>query len=123
MRDVTCPYCDFGFDDNDFGENGSGTLYELRCPDCKKIMMAQYELWPSFDAYKAPCLNGGNHKFEEIKAGHSAFVKYKRRCKHCNYEIIIDKVKHEKEIKIYFEENEKQIKLYNIKMKREKNNE
>jgi hypothetical protein len=60
MDDVECPYCEKYFD-VDYCEREQGETFEHSCPHCGKMVFITLEFMPTFDIYKAPCLNGGEH--------------------------------------------------------------
>lgn len=99
MKDLTCPYCEYEFDDPDFFDNEASEAYELECPNCAKIMLCQYEVSPSFDTWGAPCKNGGDHKLKKIRGFPNEYYKYKRRCEYCHEIFIIDEEKNREEIR------------------------
>ena len=66
MYDITCPYCKKDFNYDSYYEYDSGVLFPLDCPCCKKAMMVEYEMSPSFSTHPAPCQNGGEHEFEKV---------------------------------------------------------
>lgn len=90
MFDITCPYCGKDFNYNRYNEYDSGELFSLDCPDCKKTMMVEYEMYPSFSAHQAPCQNGGEHEFKKVIGYPETAFRGKYKCKFCE-EVKIDK--------------------------------
>ena len=106
-KDIKCPYCDHEFDDAAYTENETDTAYELQCPNCEQFMFASWSIIPHFITSCAPCLNGGDHKLEEILGSPAEYYKYKRRCAYCEEIVVIDEVKDKESIEAYFKELKK----------------
>ncbi len=87
MNELTCPYCGCIHDTAEVlaMETPAGQSTEFTCASCKKRFMFIVEYVPSFDAWKADCLNGSEHELDTIP-GHKEYsipdVEY---CGMCNY--------------------------------------
>ena len=88
MDDITCPYCECGFEYQGDGVDNN-EYFEEECPGCEKSFMVQAEYSVDYYPHKAPCLNGGEHKWETMCGTPKEFFKDKFRCKWCNEEKII----------------------------------
>jgi glutaredoxin len=83
-KDVECPYClkwqEVDHDDGyGYGENET---YQQDCDSCEKTFTYTTEISFSYEAGKAPCLNGGVH---EWKKTHTFPAKYTdMECSCCN---------------------------------------
>jgi uncharacterized Zn-finger protein len=102
MNDITCPYCEAVFECDDYYEYDDSELFEQECPKCEKIILVEYEIWPSFDTFKAPCKNGEEHLLIDIHGSPIEYYKYRKRCKYCQEEFVIDEIKNKQELKKYF---------------------
>jgi len=85
MGEIDCPYCEANCGDPD-EPSGEGEYEEWECAECDKRFM--YYASYSIDYYseKAPCLNGGEHKWEKIVGAPKEFFEGKYRCKYCQKE-------------------------------------
>lgn len=85
--DVECPYCGAGQEinhDDGYGYN-ENELYNQECVHCGKCFSFTTAISFTHDAFKADCLNGGEHKWGPV----NAFPKYWPnwvRCSVCNEE-------------------------------------
>jgi hypothetical protein len=76
---LTCPYCK-----HDLGEVDSETCHpdhyynEISCANCNKLFVAVVEYFPSYTTWEAPCLNGGEHKLQQI---------YDHNCVYCGKDL------------------------------------
>lgn len=68
--DVKCPYClkDQEINHDDGVGYTEDELHEQECSDCEKIFTFLTHISFFYDAYKADCLNGGEHKYEATHA-------------------------------------------------------
>jgi len=87
MKDVECPYCKAALyinHDDGYGLEEDET-HEQECSDCDKIFV--YTTWISFsyEASKADCLNGGEHKWGELVISPRNWPDA-RRCTDCGLE-------------------------------------
>lgn len=105
--DLICPYCGHEIEASDYYENEQEEYIEQECPSCGKIYLYVYTMCPTFECFEAPCKNGGEHELVKIHGVPEEYFKYKRRCKYCSEEFIIDEEK-DKESKEYFNKLEKQ---------------
>jgi hypothetical protein len=66
MFEPECPYCGAGQEINH--DDGYGyaedEIYQQVCGDCEKTYAFTTSILFSYDLTEAPCLNGGQHKFE-----------------------------------------------------------
>lgn len=66
MTDVKCPYCgewqEINHDDG-YGYQEDET-YHQECSDCEKTFTFTTNISFSYEADKAACLNGGEHKYK-----------------------------------------------------------
>lgn len=67
MSDVECPYCGKGQEINHDDGAGyeEGCLHEQECSDCEKTFTFYTTISFDYEAYKADCLNGGEHKWRK----------------------------------------------------------
>lgn len=82
--DVHCPYCGTGIDichDDGFGYE-EGVAHQEDCPDCEKKFVFNTYISFSYEAFKADCLNDGNHQWVDSPTGHPLWKR--RRCKDCD---------------------------------------
>ena len=81
MTEIECPYCgaDCGVPDEPGGE---GEELEWQCSECKKYFMFIPPYMITYDSHKAPCLNGGKHKWEKMVGSPKEFFEGKYRCKY-----------------------------------------
>ena len=79
MSDVECPYCgseqEINHDDG-YGYEES-TRHEQECRDCEKEFTFTTSIMFLYDAEKAPCLNGEDHK---LKPSNTAPKFYTKMC-------------------------------------------
>ena len=107
-KDIECPYCgtwqDIDHDDGyGYEEN---EVYEQECSECGNIFVYQTSIIFHYNAEKAPCKNGGEHKLEKIHGYPEEFFEYKRRGEYCDEEFVIDELEHKENCKKYFEKSE-----------------
>lgn len=81
--DVECPYCEVGQEINH--KDGYGyeedETHNQECKDCGKTFTFTTSISFSYDARKAHCLNGGEHKYTKT---YTAPIKYtKMYCVDC----------------------------------------
>ena len=84
---ITCPYCkkEYDYDGEYYEEDRS---FEEQCRYCEKYFMATIHYDISFESDKAPCLNGGYHKWGrwivEIPPFNGKHMAESSRCRYCN---------------------------------------
>ena len=85
MKDLQCPYCHewCAVPDDCYGED---TDWEHECPNCDKIFMFHLSYIPVYEEYATPCLNEGEHKWEEIHGSPKEYFEHRRRCAYCGEE-------------------------------------
>lgn len=84
--DVDCPYCGEGQEinhDDGYGYQEDQT-YQQYCSDCDKTFAYTTCISFDYDATKADCLNGGEHKLKKCKS-YPEFMS-KNYCTDCGYE-------------------------------------
>lgn len=83
MSDVRCPYCgeeqEINHDD-DYGYE-EGVLHNQLCGDCDKYFTYKTCISIDHEAFRADCLNDGNHEFKPTKTFPREYTKM--RCKTC----------------------------------------
>ena len=86
--DTECPYCEEGLDiDHDDGYGyEEGPLYEQECKYCSNIFTYSTSISYNYSAYKADCLNGGEHVLKKVVHYPVSWPDWVR-CENCNYEI------------------------------------
>lgn len=86
MRDVECPYCESDVEINHDGGYGydEDDLHQQECPECEKTFTYTTVIVIHHIAYKADCLNDGEHQFERTKTYPPEFARL--RCKTCGSE-------------------------------------
>lgn len=67
MKDVECPYCgEWQEIDHDDGYGYTeDEVYQQGCCKCDKIFTYTTSIMFNYEAEKAPCLNGGEHKWKQ----------------------------------------------------------
>lgn len=82
-KDLHCPYCgiasDVCHDDGDYYEED--TLHEMECEFCGKTFTFNTMIMFSYEAYKADCLNEGEHIWKPTTTFPIECTKM--RCKTC----------------------------------------
>lgn len=66
MSDTNCPYCGAEIEinhDDGYGYEES-ERYNQKCCNCGKRFAYETEITFSYEVFKAPCLNGGKHKYK-----------------------------------------------------------
>jgi len=81
-----CPYCGCPQQLNNDGEQYEEyVLHEHECTACEKIFTFNTYISFSYEAYKADCLNGGDHKY--IPTHTCPIEATKMRCIYCEDKI------------------------------------
>jgi hypothetical protein len=63
-NDVECPYCGAGMEIDYSGRVGrEDKIYDRECDGCGKTFAYDVTITISHTAWKAPCLNGGEHNW------------------------------------------------------------
>ena len=101
MSDIACPYCgqeqDITNEDaNDYNEN---VLHEKQCITCEKEFTYSISISYDYEAFKADCLNTGNHKWKQQIGQPKAYFMGKYSCETCEAEKI-DEQEHAKGLAI-----------------------
>jgi hypothetical protein len=88
MRDdVQCPYCDANQEichDDGYGYE-EDRIHQQEC-DCGKTFAYTTSISFYYESFLAPCMNGGEHKWEKIVGVQKEFFKDKYRCEYCEEE-------------------------------------
>ena len=84
--DVYCPYCDAAQNIDHYDGFGyeEDVKQEMKCSECKKNFVFTTSISYDYEAEKADCLNGENHKYELTHTFPHEFSKM--RCKYCDAE-------------------------------------
>ena len=104
IDDVKCPYCGAGQEinhDDGFGYE-ENVFHEQECRNCEKTFVFQTTISYYYEAYEAPCKNGGEHKLDPIHGHPAEIYKYRFRCEYCGEEVITDKEAHKQAWDKYF---------------------
>ena len=86
MSDINCPYCGAEQDinhDDDYGI-AEDEVYEQECSECEKIFAFNTGFILVYEAWKADCLNGAEHKYKRTDTYPREFTKM--RCTDCHHE-------------------------------------
>ena len=85
-KDVECPYCGEGVNiDHDDGRGyDEGILHNQECVKCGKTFVFTTSISYYYDAEKADCLNGSDHKFTPSKTFPKRFTRMV--CSDCDEE-------------------------------------
>lgn len=102
--DIQCPYC--GADQEILHDDGQGceedVLHRQECTVCGKTYAYETSIDVSHEAFAAPCIDDGNHKWEETHATPRCMRKL--RCSVCGEEKEIEGIQTERDA--YFAEME-----------------
>ena len=82
MKDVECPYCEKWQEINhdDGFSYAEDEIHQQECSDCGKVFTFTTSISFNYESEKAPCLNGGEHKW-----GQSHTVPRQHTKMHCMY--------------------------------------
>lgn len=89
MSEITCPYCDHEYDlchDDGAFYNNDGEREKEECPECHKVFMVSSSMSWDFEAEKADCLNGGEHKWRQQRGGPPEHFIGRFECEDCDEE-------------------------------------
>lgn len=67
--DISCPYCGQGQEinhDDGYGYE-EGSLHQQQCGNCHKTFTFTTSISFDYQAYKADCLNGGQHDYHPTR--------------------------------------------------------
>lgn len=69
MKDIKCPYCNYAQDiDHDDGYGyEEGELHKQECESCEKYFTFTTSIHYYYEANKADCLNGAEHKYKATR--------------------------------------------------------
>lgn len=86
MRDVECPYCgeELKINRDDGSGDDEDSLHEMTCRKCEKNFVFTAATSVHYEAYKAACLNDGEHQYEKTQTYPPEFARL--RCKTCGDE-------------------------------------
>ena len=83
-----CPYCEKDTEichDDGYGYDES-RIYEQECQHCGKTFAYRTQISFDYETHKAPCMNGGQHDYEDRKRYGAGESWTYQRCKNCEYE-------------------------------------
>jgi len=85
VSNIECAYCeaDCGVPDEPGDE---GEYEEIECPIYEKSFVYYTSYSVDYYSEKAPCLNGEEHKWEQIQGIPKEFFEGKFRCEYCRAE-------------------------------------
>ena len=86
MNDVECPYCGEGQEINHDGGYGyeEDRTHEQECGNCEKTFIFTTSISFDYEAEKADCLNGENHKYARTNTYPRIWARL--QCKVCGSE-------------------------------------
>jgi hypothetical protein len=88
MNDVNCPYC--GKEQEINHDDGYGyvedRVFEQECWSCGKVFTYTTSISFYYETNKAPCKNGGKHKWKKIVGFPVEHFENKYRCEYCDDE-------------------------------------
>jgi uncharacterized Zn finger protein len=88
MNELICPYCNNNcYPDDEYREEDKD--YEHECEHCGKYFNYSIQYYSSYTSNKAPCLNGEEHNYQQIKGFPEEYLKNRYRCSWCGDEKII----------------------------------
>jgi uncharacterized Zn-finger protein len=86
VKDIDCPYC--GTDQEINHDDGQGyaedETHEQECSDCGKTFVFTTRIMFLYEAEKAPCLNGEEHKYKSLPG---SCYPDRKVCEYCDKEI------------------------------------
>lgn len=88
MDDTNCPYCDAGVEinhDDGYGYD-EGQMHQQTCGSCDKTFAYTTAISFHYEAAKADCLNGGEHRYKEVKRYGGPEPRTLLRCLDCDHE-------------------------------------
>lgn len=87
--DIECPYCGHGQEiDHDDGYGyEQDEIHQQECGYCEKVFAYTTVILFYYEAEKADCLNGGEHKFRKIHGCPEEYFKNRYRCEDCGEEV------------------------------------
>ncbi len=88
MADLFCPYCDAALEvchEDGFGYD-EDRLHEMTCWSCGKNFVFTTSIHYYYEARKADCLNGEQHKLVPSTGAKYSGFKDWVRCETCDYE-------------------------------------
>ena len=107
MSKLECPYC--GNEKDEYDPQGPGDYQETQCHSCEKYYIYHVEYEPYYTTQQAPCLNGEKHDWEKIIGHPKEYFANRRRCSHCNEEVVLEEadlaLETKKEIRVRFTES------------------
>ena len=85
MSSVECPYCLKDLEINHEDDYDENCLHEAECSVCNNVFVYTISVSIDLEAYKADCLNGGEHEMYPVVSD-LKFDPPWMRCKNCNHE-------------------------------------
>jgi glutaredoxin len=104
MNDVICPYCkkDIPINHDDGYGYEENIIHRQECKFCHNTFAYTTEIVFDYEAYTAPCLNGGEHDLVEINSVPKELFAGKKYCKNCGEDFIVDVEANKKGMRDYF---------------------
>ena len=86
--DTYCPYCDEGVNiDHDDGYGyDEDVMFQQECGSCGKTFAYTSSMSWNYDPVKAPCMNGGEHKWRAMSGHPKEHFASRERCEYCDEE-------------------------------------
>jgi hypothetical protein len=107
---VECPYCqkDVEVDHDDGAGYEENTAHRQTCKECGKTFVFYTSRHFSYDAQVAPCLNNEEHDWQPINGFPKEVFVGRARCSYCDEEQTIDREAHEKAMKQYYDDRDRE---------------
>ncbi len=86
MSDYECPYCGAEHDYTNDEPFQQDETWDQECPSCEKSFRMRGWYTENYDTWKADCLNGAQHNFEQMAGYPKEWFIGKFRCKDCGKE-------------------------------------
>jgi hypothetical protein len=87
---MECPYCKKELEPSP-DQYEPDTPHEEECHQCEKSFIFYIEYYPTYTTIKAPCLNGGEHNYQDINGYPTEYYDGRVRCSYCENETVKDK--------------------------------
>jgi hypothetical protein len=84
---VECPYC-HDMQEPDM-EGYDDETHEQECVTCHMVFAYDAEIDIHYHAWKAPCMNGGEHDLRDIIGWPEEYWANRRRCQNCGEEVVL----------------------------------